>query len=157
MRSRATNYLQVTVLVTGIIYIIIGAMFYFAPLGVIKFFAEMVSENWIDMIRDSELVAPLYNITRGLAALLFTSGLAMMLPLFDPLKYRGLIYFNGVIFPFLVILAGFTQSGILTFGRSHETGNFAILFYLFCIFIAVFMLNLSGLIATKKQAKAGIE
>jgi hypothetical protein len=41
------------------------------------------------------------TLARSLSVLLFTIGLAMILPLFDPVRYRGLIYFTNVLFPML--------------------------------------------------------
>ncbi|HPJ35029.1 MAG TPA: hypothetical protein PK358_09360 [Spirochaetota bacterium] len=101
MRSKKTNALQFTVLIAGIIYIVIGAAFFFAPMSVLQLFADNVSENWIDLVRDHELVAPLYYMVSAYSVLLVTSGILMIMPLFDPLKYRGIVYFNGVIFPFI--------------------------------------------------------
>lgn len=171
MRSRTTNILQVIILVNGVIFIIIGLFFYFSPLTVLKLFAENVSDNWLDLVRDNELVAPLYNISSGLAALLFTSGFAMVLPLFDPLRYRGLIYFNGIIFPFFASLL-FLKNGIPFVFMSEQPGEevhgslvelirahggHLIVVILGIIFAFVFFTTLAGIIMTKKQADQGIE
>jgi hypothetical protein len=76
-------------------------MLYFSPMFVLNLFAENVSENWLDMVRDHELIAPLYYTVMAFSALLFSSGILMIMPLFDPLKYRGIVYFNGVLFPLM--------------------------------------------------------
>jgi hypothetical protein len=170
MRTRATNFLQVVVLITGITYLLVGLAFYASPLRVLQVFAENVSESWLDLVMDNELVAPLYILSRGLAALLISSGLSMIMPLFDPLKYRGLIYFNGLIFPFLAsvlfIKNGFflimekkrvaaaiqNNSSLLPTHDAHE-----IVLVLSAIFLIVFFLNLSALIITWKKAREGIE
>ncbi len=166
MRSRSTNFLQVVVLLTGAVYIVIGLFFYVSPLTVLKLFAENVSENWIDLVKDHELVGPLYYIARGFAALVFSSGVAMIMPLFDPLKYRGLIYFNGLVFPFLASILMIKngiyfiflkkQPGAETAGVPVQHGHL-ILLVLGIIFTVIFIFTLAGLIATKKQAKEGLE
>ncbi len=168
MRSRATNILQGIVLLTGLIYILLGLFLYISPVSLLKIFAENVSENWLDLVRDNELVAPLYYLTRGFSALVFTSGLAMIMPLFEPLRYRGLIYYNGLIFPFLAgalfMYNGFirmlTAGEIVTVdGKLISAGNtihlpvviLGIVFSLICLLTAV------GLAITKKQAGSGLE
>lgn len=171
MRSRATNVLQVIVLVTGIIYLAMGIMFYFFPLQVMIVFAENVSENWFELVRDHELVAPLYYITRAFAALVFASGLSMVMPLFDPLKYRGMIYFNGLIFPllaaFLLIKNGFfvlLRGGQLISGKEEAIGTevgyqsaHSIVVFLGVFFLVLFIINAVGLILTKRLANEGLE
>ena len=156
MRSRYTNYLQIIVLVTGVIYISIGVLFYLAPFAVVRIFMELPAENWIDMVKKSEFVVILYHMARVLAALLFVSGFAMMLPLFDPLRYRGLIYFNGVIFPFFAVLLGLFQAGFIIREAVEQT-LFTVLLYFYALFLFIFILNLTGLVITMKQTKEGIE
>ena len=171
MRSKATNILQGGVLITGIIYILIGLSFFISPLAVLKFFVENVSENWLDLVRDSELVAPLYNITKAFAAILFTSGIAMVLPLFDPLKYRGLIYYNGLIFPFMASVI-FISNGLVKMITSKKDVPVSsdrsafdvvgpdvhiIIVVMGILFTLIFLTNLVGVILTKKQAHDGME
>lgn len=157
MRTRSTNYLQGAILLTGAVYILFGVFMYLVPLTVLTFFAENISENWLEMVRENELVAPLYYITRGLSALLLTSGLAMILPLFDPLRYRGLIYFNGVVFPLLGLILSLTQ--YLFSGGEAGSANPALSLnlFLFVTLTIVFAFNFSGLMITKKLAKEGVE
>ncbi len=166
MRSRLTNFLQVVVLITGVVYIVIGLFFYASPLTVLKIFAENVSENWFDLVKDHELVAPLYYISRGFSALVFSAGIAMVMPLFDPLKYRGLVYFNGLIFPLLAAILMMKNGIYFIFLKKQpgaETGavpvqhGHLILLILGVIFTVIFILTLAGLIATRKQAKEGTE
>ena len=90
MRSKATNMLQIVILLTGLVYLVIGIFFFISPLTVVSFFADNISENWLDLVKDHELVAPLYFYSRGISSLLFVTGLSMVMPLFDPLKYRGM-------------------------------------------------------------------
>jgi hypothetical protein len=171
MRSRNTNMLQGIVLVTGVLYVIIGISFFISPVSVLQLFAENISDNWLDLVRDNELVAPLYHVARGFAALLFTSGLAMVLPLFDPLRYRGLIYFCGIIFPFFASFI-FMRNGLLLVFFSEQPGEEAsrtlmdlirsrgghtIVLILGIIFTVVFIATLTGILITRKQAKQGIE
>ncbi|MBN1534001.1 MAG: hypothetical protein JXA20_15130 [Spirochaetes bacterium] len=171
MRSRNTNVLQAIVLVTGAVYIIIGLSFLISPVSVLQLFAENISDNWLDLVRDNELVAPLYHITRGFAALLFSCGLAMVLPLFDPLRYRGLIYFSGIIFPFFSSII-FMRNGLLLVFLSDQPGEetsrtlmelirsrggHTIVLILGLVFTVVFLATLVGILITRKQAKQGIE
>jgi len=171
MRSRNTNILQAIVLVSGIVFIVLGIAFFISPLSVLRLFAENISDNWLDLVRDNELVGPLYYITQGLSALLFSSGTAMILPLFDPLRYRGLIYFNGLIFPFFASILFFWNGIILVFmntlpgdeaGRSiidqmRSRGGHTIVLLLGCVFLLIFIATLAGLLITRKQAKQGQE
>jgi hypothetical protein len=170
MRSHSTNFLQAVVLITGIIYLFIGVVFYVSPLSVLSFFAENVSESWLDLVMDNELVAPLYFISRGFSALLVTSGLVMIMPLFDPLKYRGLVYANGLFFTLFASIM-FVKNGILiSFFNSRPAGPTAgvlavsegreghlIIILLGIIFSVLFILNLTALLITRKQSKEGIE
>ena len=164
MRTRLTNTLQIIVLITGIVYIVTGLFFLVSPLTVIQFFAEVVSENWLDLVKDHELVGPLYLILRAFSALLLTSGVAMVLPLFDPLKYRGLIYYNGVIFPviasFILIKNGLVlsdkyQNAAAIAGSSapvKEHGHLLVII-LGVTLAVVALLSLAGLFITREQAR----
>jgi hypothetical protein len=160
MRTKLTNYLQIAVLITGVLYIFTGLFFYFSPLDVLKFFAENVSENWLDMVRDNELVGPLFKIARGLAALLFTAGFAMIMPLFDPLRYRGLIYYNGVVFPFFALFISaldWISAEKVPAAAAKNADVMTINIFFIIILSAVLLLNISGLLLTKKLAGRGIE
>ncbi len=168
MRSKLTNILQIIVLFIGIIYIVAGLFFYVSPLTVIEIFAQNVSENWIDLVKDHELVGPLYFVFRAVSALLFTSGIAMVMPLFDPLKYRGLIYYNGVIFP---ALASFMliKNGLFMSARHKQAMVIAsdpvlmkqqghlLVIILGIIFSIIAIVTVAGLFLTREQAKDGME
>jgi len=168
MRTRLTNTLQIIVLFTGIIYIFSGIFFFVSPLTVIEFFAENVSENWLDLVTDHELVGPLYLTLRATSALLLTSGVAMVMPLFDPLKYRGLIYFNGVIFPFLaafilikngIFLSSKYQDAVAIAGNSSAAKHqgHLLVIVLGVVFAAIALFSIVGLFVTREQAKDGLE
>jgi hypothetical protein len=171
MRSKFTNYLQAVVLITGIIYILLGLLIFLTPLTALELFAENISENWLDLVRDHELVAPLYYISRGFSALVFTSGLAMVMPLFDPLKYRGLIYYNGLVFPFLAgalymyngvfrIIAHremVEDAGKIISTEAAARGIHGIVVLLGIVFTLIFLLTAIGLVITRKQAHDGVE
>ncbi len=171
MRSKSTNYLQAVVLITGIMYVVLGLVIFVTPLTVLEIFADNISENWLDLVRDNELVAPLYYISRGFSALVFTSGLAMVMPLFDPLKYRGLIYFNGLIFPFLAgalymyngVFRIIThrqvveETGKIISTEATMRGIHGTVVLLGIVFTLIFLLTVIGLIITRKQAHDGIE
>lgn len=157
MRSRATNILQVVVLITGVVYIVLGVVFYWSPLHIIRIFAVNVSESWLELVRDNELIAPLYQILRAYAALVLTSGVAMIMPLFDPLRYRGLIYYNGLFFPALasLILGRHSLYYLIHSNASHESHS--LVFIMAGIFLVVALLNVLVLIYTKKSADRGEE
>ena len=164
MRSKKTNALQASVLIAGIVYIIIGVAFFFTPMTILQLFAENVSENWIDLVRDHELVAPLFYMVIAYSVLLVTSGFIMIMPLFDPLKYRGIVYFNGVFFPLIssIILI---KNGMFTKGRGNELQEsllqsdytHKLIVILGLIFFAVFLTCLVTLVLTGKDAKEGKE
>ena len=166
MRSKRTNVFQVIIIITAVIYILIGLFYYINPLIFFRLFAENVSENWFELVRDNELVGPLYTILRSFAALLFTSGLLQVMPLFDPLKYRTLVYFNGLFFPLLAFIIFISHtiytlirhSGVAALGENSGLPSSHIMISAMSIvFIFVITINLAGLIITKKEAAAGIE
>ena len=166
MRSKRTNVFQVIIIITAVIYILIGMFYYINPLIFFRLFAENVSENWFELVRDNDLVGPLYTILRSFAALLFTSGLLQVMPLFDPRKYRMLVYFNGVFFPFLAFII-FTSHTIYTLTRhrgvaalgenSGLPSSHVMISVMSVIFVFIIAINLAGLMITKKEAAAGIE
>ena len=163
MRSRATNILQVIVILTGIVYIVVGLFFFISPIKVLMFFAENVAESWVELIRTDELVAPLYNILQAFSALLFVNGIAMVMPLFEPYRYRGLIYYNGLIFP-LMSSVMLLKTSLITFMAKNPGGENAeglytsqqghlIILVLGAILALVFILNLIGILITRKAAQ----
>jgi len=163
LRSKKTNLLQFSVLISGIVFILMGLSFYISPMKVISFFAENISENWFDLVRDHELVAPLYYLLRGFSAILFTSGFIMIMPLFDPLKYRGVVWFNGVLFPLMAsVLLGKVSFFYST--RKSVTGDAAqgdyqhlILLVTGIVFFVIFLSNFVMLLITRSDAKLGRE
>ncbi len=217
MRSKATNYLQIIVLIVGIIYMAIGAAFFTSPISMFRMFVSKkhevkqvnvnsynlkkkqkiasanetlaekckrlykkdnsvtirkgtltdihsnFNENWIMQVKTDEILAPLYYFFRVLSALLFIAGFAMILPLFDPLKYRGLVYFNAVIFPLLGIILfssnalAFIFSSSKSIPKPGETSGHALIMILWLVLIFVLGLGFSGLMLTRKLAKKGIE
>jgi hypothetical protein len=163
LRSRKTNILQLVVLISGIIYILIGLFNYFSPLFVLNLFAENVSENWFDLVRDHELIAPLYFMVKAFSALLFTSGILMIMPLFDPLKYRGVIYFNGVLFPLMASIV-LIKNGLLTKAKKLDVGDaiegdysHTVLIVLGVVLLIIFISCLISLAITGKDAAKGRE
>lgn len=145
MRSKKTNFLQAVVMITGILYVLFGLVFYVSPFFFSNVFGVAVPEDWFTQIKYDAVVAPLYFIARGLSALLCAIGAAMVLPLFDPIRYRGLIYFTGIIFPamsaFLLLRNGFLY-------------KHAILIMLGCMFGALLAATAAGLMLTKNEALA---
>lgn len=193
MRSKTTNVLQGVVLLTGIVYIVIGLFFYASPYRVFKLFAissdsktvavsdsegestnkdaesaDFSEDDWLKQIINDEIISPLYYIFRIFAVLLMICGIAMVMPLFDPLRYRGLVYYNGLIFPFISALSMFlflrSQKSI-NIKIAADTGKDAatwqeghmIMTALAIIFVILFIFTAAGLIITRKQAKEGRE
>lgn len=101
MRTIRTNILQVIIIIIGLLYIITGAVFYYSPVKFMEIFSIEVNEDWFKGIQYDTFIAPLYYLARGFAAMIITAGLSMILPLYDPLRYRGLIYYLGIVFPVL--------------------------------------------------------
>ena len=194
MRSRKTNLLQGMVLLTGVLFIVMGLFFYISPFRVFKIFSpgaearnaamvqnsgeavsgnadegeELTEDNWLKQIINDDIISPLYYVFRALAVLLIVSGAAMIMPLFDPLRYRGLVYYNGLIFPLFFSVSMFIfmriQKAINT-GIAADTGKEAIatmgahpvMVVLAWLFLAIAVLNTTGLIITRDQARAGKE
>ena len=157
MRSRLTNILQVIVLVTGILFFIIGMLFYVSPMSAFGLFAKVENiDNWLSMVQSHEFVGPLYFFLRSLGGILIAVGLSSILPLFDPLRYRGWIYFNGVFASFLagivLILHSFNKNSSDVYVVTHF-----IVLLLGLIFTGIAIFNLFGLLITRKEAKEGIE
>lgn len=124
-----------------------GAAFYYSPVKFFRFFFE-VPDDWLKAIEEDAFIAPLYFLLRGFSAMIFASGLSMILPLYDPLKYRGLIYYVGIIFPLI-------SFPILLFhGIKYEH---VVLTYIGIILLIILAANACALIITRKEAKAGIE
>ena len=148
MRSKATNILQLIIIITGVFYIITGIFFFISPLVFGRFFSINITDDWFESIKYEAFIAPLFFLSRGFASVLFSVGLSMILPLFDPLRYRGLIYFTGIVFP--------VMSSYLLLTNGIILGHFVLtLFGLFYLFILV--ITVIGLMITRKDAKEGIE
>lgn len=194
MRSRKTNLLQGVVLLTGVLFIVMGLFFYISPFRVFKMLSpgaearsaavvqnpgetvsgtldegeELTQDNWLKQIINDDIISPLYYVFRALAVLLIVSGVAMIMPLFDPLRYRGLVYYNGLIFPIFFSISMFIfmriQKSINT-GIAADTGKEAIasmeahpaMVVLASVFLVIAVLNAASLIITRDQARAGRE
>jgi len=171
MRSKSTNFLQMAILISAILYIIFGLFLYFFPIFTFKLFGSNISENWLNLVKDHELITPLYFLMRTFAAFLLVGGLSLIIPLFDPLKFRILIYFDGILFPFLASLLLLKNSlfriifekGEIFHGQEKDVSILVshhvhyIVLFAAIVFSIVFFLNLIGLLMTKKLAKEGLE
>ncbi len=146
MRSKKTNILQVIILITGFFYLILGFLLLFMPNFFAKIFSAEIVFRWSQQLIDQFKL--FYIVLHGLGILLVTSGLSVILPLFDPLKYRGLIYIYGLIFPFLfsmfLIISSYLNDLKLAFSCS-------------IVFFVIFILNFFGIGITKKEASQGRE
>ncbi len=148
MRSKKTNFLQSVILISGLLYFIIGTFIFISPIWVGRLFKLDISSEWLNVIPNNDLFFIVYYTARGFAALVASVGAAMILPLFDPLKYRGLVYYTGAVFPFL--------SSLLFLTSISKTHNNVIL-VLGIIFLIIFLLTLTALLITKNIAKMGKE
>jgi len=148
MRSKATNILQFGVLLTGIIYILIGVFYGSSPISFANFFGIEVNPDWYNLIKYDTFNSPLYHFSRAFALILAVAGFSMIMPLFDPLKYRGLIYYNGILFPLV------SAPVLLINGISYDH---LIMTVCGIVFLALFLFVGFGLIITKKQANRGQE
>ena len=166
MRSRYTNVLQSVVLITGIVYIICGLIFYFSPVTIIKLFSQIPLDGWLNMVKGHAFVEPMYYLLRCFSALVFSVGCAMVLPLFDPLKYRGLIYFTNIIFPSmasLLLLKNAIQQGFKYWelaglkGTTDEHSGPVLIVVFGVSFLVIAIINGIGLKITAKRAKEGLE
>jgi len=143
-----TNMLQLVVLIEGVLYFLIGGVIFISPMLLGRVFGVPIAEDWFQLVKFDTFVAPLYIIARGFGAMVATVGAAMVLPLFDPLRYRGLIYYTGVIFP-LLCSGLFLYNGI-KYGHAMVIVPGALL-------ALAFILTAVGLGLTKKQAGSGEE
>ncbi len=198
MRSKSTNFLQGVVLFTGVAYLVIGLFFFISPYSSLKIFSviseekstavvqdldgrgtkkidvgRLTEEDWLHQINNDDIMSPLYYIFRIFSAFVLVSGLAMIMPLFDPLRYRGLIYFNGVTYPFIAAISlvifilvqksiNVKIAGDLDIDQRlresmarQETP--VVLIILSVVFVLICISTAAGLIITRKQAKAGRE
>jgi preprotein translocase subunit SecG len=198
MRSRSTNILQGVVILTGVVYIVMGVFFFISPYTGFKLFSvisegkdtaavqdfdsrstknvdvgKITEDDWLHQINHDDIMSPLYYVFRIFSALVFLSGAAMVMPLFDPLRYRGLIYYNGLMYPFvstvsLVIFIFIQKSINIKIAADLDLGPTVreavakqeapvILIILTAIFTVIFILTAAGLIITRKEARAGRE
>lgn len=148
MRNRRTNFLQIIVLITGLVYIFIGMFYFISPATFAKILQLRVNQDWLNNVHLDEFLFMIYTFSRIVAVILLTSGLGMILPLFDPLKYRGLIYCNGVIFQLIsasyLLFAGIT--------RDYQT-----ILAVGILLALLFIMTIIGLLITKSDANSGIE
>ncbi len=166
MRSKRTNILQFIILFTGLVYISAGLIFYIHPIGAIQAFAMNISENWFDLVKDHELVGPMYYFFRAFSALLFAAGCAMILPLFDPLRYRGMIYYIGLLFPMMASVVLVKNAVLLVLkyhldraivgGNAHLGGSVLIVIAA-SVFLFITIATSAGLLLTRKNARDGVE
>ena len=118
MRTKTTNFLQITVLLTALLYIAAGMIFFISPFVFGKLLAVPTSDEWLRQISADGFLVMIYLVARGLAALLVLSGISLVMPIFDPLKYRLLIHLFCVIFPLV--------SGVSTQPAGRLAGSYDI-------------------------------
>lgn len=146
MRTIKTNFLQIVVLVSGIIYSLLGILSYVSLIYFGKLIGIDVNEDWLKEIPNDAFISLVYFLSKGFAAMLFSVGLSMILPLFAPIKYRALIYFTGIIFPLM--------SSILLLYYGIDISH-TILLAIGGIFMFIFVLTSTALVITKEEVKSG--
>jgi hypothetical protein len=148
MRTRNTNFLQGVILFSGLFYTVLGIVFYTSPIIFGNIFRMDINEDWIKEIPTDVFISSLYYLARGFSAMLFSAGLSMILPLFDPLRYRGLVYYTGILYPFL-------SSILLLYHGITLMHGIIIVFGI--IFLIILILSTAGMILTQKEARSGVE
>ena len=170
-----------SVLITGAVFILFGIVFSTSPITVFKIFNENVSAKWNksdnvdeylsadvfrdfkydsnDLIRDDEFVAPLYLIVRAFGVLLIFAGFLMILPIFDPLKYRIVAYSNGVFFPFISSIIFLKNGLFIGVKKENSSGDYVhlLIVILGIIFFVLSSMVFSALMLTRKDALEGKE
>ena len=181
MRSKKTNFFQISVLITGAIFILLGIAFSTSPITTFKIFNENISAKWNkptadnefvfddvirdfnydsnELIRDNEFVAPLYLIVRAFGVLLLFTGFLMILPIFDPIKYRVIAYSNGVFFPFFSSIIFLKNGLFIGVKKDNLSGDYIhlLIVILGIIFIILSFMVFFALMLTRKDALEGKE
>lgn len=148
MRTRKTNVYQIILLITAFIYFIGGVVFFTSPFLMAKVINIQTNDEWLNQIRLDEFLVLIYIIARSLSALLALTGLSLVMPLYDPLKYRFLSYLLTVYFP-LIMSCFLIYSG---FSYGYNTSMIiGVVFGIICV------ANYLALLLTKANAKKGIE
>ena len=148
MRTRSTNFLQLVVLISGLMYLFLGILFFVSPFYFAKMVGVQTSDEWLSQIKIDEFLILIYVMARGLSALLIVVGLSMVMPVFDPLKYRLMIYLFGVIFPLI------SASFLAYFGFTYDYITPKIIGGALLI---IFVTHMAALLLTKDNARKGIE
>ncbi|HEY1405618.1 MAG TPA: hypothetical protein VF857_03325 [Spirochaetota bacterium] len=106
-----------------------------------------MNEEWQSQVRLDFFLVMIHMLARVLSALLFLVGVSLIMPLFDPLKYRLMIYLYGAIFP-LIAAVYYLYNGF----SEHISARIGGFFFLtICIFHSI------ALFLTKDDARKGIE
>jgi hypothetical protein len=148
MRTRSTNFLQSVVLISGLTYLFLGILFFVSPFYFAKMVGVQTSDEWLSQIKIDEFLILIYVMARALSALLIVVGLSMVMPVFDPLKYRLMIYLFGVIFPLI------SASFMTYFGYTYDYITPKIIGGALLI---IFVTHMFALLLTKDNARKGIE
>jgi len=125
-----------------------GILFALSPQFFGTIFGVRVTSDWYESIKFDTFIAPLYHFSRAFAFMLAVAGFAMILPLFDPLRYRGLVYYTGVLFPLVSSVI------LLTNGLKYQH---TILVAMGSVFAILCIFSLTGLMLTRGRAKMGEE
>ncbi|MDA3899529.1 MAG: hypothetical protein PF637_03305 [Spirochaetes bacterium] len=142
MRNGLINLLQVFVLLTGLVYIAMGGLYIIKPDLFCSVFQIPLNTEWANQIRIDDYLMLLYLLSKSFSIIIVFVGCTMILPLYDPERYRELIYFNGVFLP-VVLLIYMT--------KHFFTSNYNATLMIGLIFLGIAVLNMTALYLTKKR------
>ena len=191
MRTRMTNMLQVVVMLAGVVYLAMGLAFLISPYRTLKVFTfhggpsgsaspnsyaggdsrsieatDLSTDEWLKQIVNDEIISPLYYLFRVFALLMAVCGLSLIMPLFDPLRYRGLIYSVCLIFPLIATISSVVfivgQESMrtelsLSHGQSHIWGGHPVMTVVTAVFALISLCSAVALMLTRKQSREGKE
>lgn len=144
MRNFQINIQQVIVIITGLLYLSVGICYMVRPQFIGTLLTVTFSAEWANQIRIDNFLIMLYLFSKTFAILITCMGLSMILPLYDPIRYRELIYFNNVFMPFVMAVYMIKQTFVY---------HYTVLIYVALFFVAVIAINMSGLFLTKRFIK----
>ena len=142
MRNGLTNLLQAVVLLTGIVYIFVGGLYIIKPELFCSIFQIPLNSEWSNQIRIDDYLMLLYLLAKCFAIVMTFIGASMVMPLYDPERYRELIYFNGVFLP--VIILGYML-------KQFFSSDYNATIFISLVFLVVAILNMTCLYLTKKK------
>lgn len=136
------------ILFTGFVYVLTGGLFALSPHLFGNIFSLEINEDWFKEIPKDAFMFMVLTLSRSTACLLLSTGLSMILPLFDPLKYRGMVYYTGVLFPLL---------SAVMFTVNYFTNPLGAMVLYAVLFWMIFLFTAAALWITRGTVKSGVE